>query len=454
MSRRQLCQAALVLQTLIPLSSGAFFENNADALREFDIPVARSVHPLNPLAKRDSGNSIAARSADRNTGPTRTITDGTRYAIDVTLGGKTHAVEFDTGSNSFWLPSANFTCFDIDSKVKPQSTCGFASVGPAEYTGGRIPNINFNSTYLTAEFARGSVGLEDVTIAGLTVRNQHMSLAEKVFLSTAYNMTSGIIGWGLGNYTAYYPGDNSDLDNKTDPNHTWIATKTWIQNAVEQGLVEKPIFSVNLGNRTENAANLSTSGFVAVGGAPLDGLPFTGVWAQSKVSTTTFAPWSVKNKYTHWNTRPDGFTINQTFVPWVPGVFADGGEIFTILDTGTPWSYVPDDAAKAIAEAIQPPAYYSVYDSSYIANCNATVPHVSLRINGTDLPINKRDVLLDGWLGHANGSTVLCWLGFQPALQPKVGGTAPFLLGNTFLRNVLAVHDLGNLRMLFASLKW
>lgn len=44
--------------------------------------------------------------------------DGTRYAIDVTLGGKTHAVEFDTGSNSFWLPSANFTCFDIDSKVK------------------------------------------------------------------------------------------------------------------------------------------------------------------------------------------------------------------------------------------------------------------------------------------------------------------------------------------------
>lgn len=58
MSRRQLCQAALVLQTLIPLSSGAFFENNADALREFDIPVARSVHPLNPLAKRDSGNSI------------------------------------------------------------------------------------------------------------------------------------------------------------------------------------------------------------------------------------------------------------------------------------------------------------------------------------------------------------------------------------------------------------
>lgn len=77
---------------------------------------------------------------------------------------------------------------------RPQSTCGFASVGPAEYTGGRIPNINFNSTYLTAEFARGSVGLEDVTIAGLTVRNQHMSLAEKVFLSTAYNMTSGIIG--------------------------------------------------------------------------------------------------------------------------------------------------------------------------------------------------------------------------------------------------------------------
>ncbi|EMD62740.1 hypothetical protein COCSADRAFT_94461, partial [Bipolaris sorokiniana ND90Pr] len=388
-------------------------------------------------------------------GPTRTILDGTRYALDVTIGGKTYAVEFDTGSSSFWLPSANFTCLDIDNKVKPQSACGFASLGPPDYTGGRVANMHLNLTYLSAEFARGSVGLEDVTIAGLTVRNQHMSLADKVFLDSTNNMTSGIIGWGLGNYTAYYPGDNPDLDNKTDPNHSWIPTKTWILNAVDQGLLEKPIFSVNLGNRTENAANLSVSGFVAVGGAPLDGLPFTGVWAQSKVSTTTYAPWGVKNKYTHWNVRPDGFTINQTFVPWVPGVFADSGqEIFTLTDTGTPWSYVTDETAKAIAEAIQPPAYYSVYDSAYVANCNATAPHVSIRINGTDLPINKRDVLLDGWLGQANDSTTLCWLGFQPALQPKVGGTAPYLLGNTFLRNVLAVHDVGNFRMLFASLKW
>ena len=363
---------------------------------------------------------------------------------------------------------------------RPQSACGFASLGPPDYTGGRVANMHLNLTYLSAEFARGSVGLEDVTIAGLTVRNQHMSLADKVFLDSTNNMTSGIIGefiflflqylkqpssrmrvfltiigWGLGNYTAYYPGDNPDLDNKTDPNHSWIPTKTWILNAVDQGLLEKPIFSVNLGNRTENAANLSVSGFVAVGGAPLDGLPFTGVWAQSKVSTTTYAPWGVKNKYTHWNVRPDGFTINQTFVPWVPGVFADSGqEIFTLTDTGTPWSYVTDETAKAIAEAIQPPAYYSVYDSAYVANCNATAPHVSIRINGTDLPINKRDVLLDGWLGQANDSTTLCWLGFQPALQPKVGGTAPYLLGNTFLRNVLAVHDVGNFRMLFASLKW
>ncbi|EUC43041.1 hypothetical protein COCMIDRAFT_28414 [Bipolaris oryzae ATCC 44560] len=442
MSRRQICQAALVLQILIPFSSGEFFDNNADALRELDIPVARSVHTLNPLGKRDSDNSIATRSVGKHIDPTRTILDGTRYALDVTIAGKTYAVEFDTGSSSFWLPSANFTCFNITNQVQPQSACSFASVGPDHYTRGLVANTHFNLTYLSAEFVRGSVGLEDVTIAGLTVRNQHMSLADEVCLDTANNMTSGIIG------------NDSSLDNKTDPNHTWIPTKTWLQNAVDQGLLERPIFSVNLGNRTENAANLSVSGFVAVGGAPLDGLPFTGVWAQSKVRPTTYAPWGVKNKYTHWNVRPDGFRVNQTFIPWVPGVFVDGEEIFTITDTGTPWSYITDETAKAIAEAIQPPAYYSMYDSAYVANCNATVPEVSLRINGTDLPISKRDILLDGWLGQANDSTVLCWLGFQPSLQPKAGGTAPFLLGATFLRNVLAVHDVGNFRMLFASLKW
>lgn len=58
MSSRRSYLAALVLQTLLPFSSGAFFENNADALRELEIPVARSLHALKPFGKRQSDGVV------------------------------------------------------------------------------------------------------------------------------------------------------------------------------------------------------------------------------------------------------------------------------------------------------------------------------------------------------------------------------------------------------------
>lgn len=61
---------------------------------------------------------IAARSGTKGTSPTRTIFDGQDYAIDITLGGKTYAVLFDTGSSAFWMPGANFTCVDMNNKVQ------------------------------------------------------------------------------------------------------------------------------------------------------------------------------------------------------------------------------------------------------------------------------------------------------------------------------------------------
>lgn len=75
-----------------------------------------------------------------------------------------------------------------------QSVCGFASYGPEEYTGGIVEDRNFQTGYLSGEFALGTVGREDVTFAGLTVRNQEMSLVDKTHWESAFNLTSGIMG--------------------------------------------------------------------------------------------------------------------------------------------------------------------------------------------------------------------------------------------------------------------
>lgn len=71
MSRRQFCLTALVLQTLVPFSSGAFFDNTADALRELEIPVARSLLTLKPLAKRRSNKVIGKAAILRQSSKTK-----------------------------------------------------------------------------------------------------------------------------------------------------------------------------------------------------------------------------------------------------------------------------------------------------------------------------------------------------------------------------------------------
>lgn len=77
---------------------------------------------------------------------------------------------------------------------RSDSVCGFASVGPAEYTGGRVTNQNFQVGYIGGDFATGTVGREDITFAGLTVRNQHLGLADIAHVENPYGLTSGIMG--------------------------------------------------------------------------------------------------------------------------------------------------------------------------------------------------------------------------------------------------------------------
>lgn len=62
---------ALALQTLLPFSSGAFFENSVDALRELEIPVARSLHELKPIGKRQSDSLIGKAAISLENGKTK-----------------------------------------------------------------------------------------------------------------------------------------------------------------------------------------------------------------------------------------------------------------------------------------------------------------------------------------------------------------------------------------------
>jgi hypothetical protein len=93
--------------------TAALSNAHALALQERGIPVVESTVPLKLLSDNAAGIQLAKRHSG---GPLRTIYDGAQYAIDVTIGTETLQLLFDTGSSSFWVPKADFTCVDMNCK--------------------------------------------------------------------------------------------------------------------------------------------------------------------------------------------------------------------------------------------------------------------------------------------------------------------------------------------------
>ncbi|KAI4607624.1 hypothetical protein J4E83_009521 [Alternaria metachromatica] len=429
----------------------ALSDRHSLALQERGIPVVDSTIPLK--LRSGAGRQLAKRQSG---GPLRTIYDGAQYAIDVTIGTETLQVLIDTGSSSFWVPKADFVCVDVNGTQQSQATCGFPKFGPKSFTGSQIPDQNFNVTYGGGEFATGIVGLEDVGFGGVTVKNQKMSFVDRTYWLSAGNLTSGLMGWGLGATTAIFEGADPSQDGGKKP----IFVKPWLETAYDQGLVAKPIFSVVLGKRGKDDADLSATGFLTIGGAPSSSsLPLTGAYATTPILKETFDHYQLENEYVHYVIRPDGFVVDGKFIAWAPGTsagthYGDSQDRFTILDSGTAYTMIPKALVETIAAAFDPPASFSEDDGLWVASCNAQPPSVAIRVNGTDLPYASSDVLVDGTLGVIDEEKQTCIVGFMEPSTPPWGGDLPYILGANFHRNVLAVHDIGNKVMTFGALKW
>ena len=79
--------------------------------------------------------------------------------------------------------------------------------------------------------------------------------------------------------------------------------------------------------------------------------------------------------------------------------------------------------------------------------CNATPPTFGITIGGIAFDIDARDMLPEADLYHAGDN---CMTGMQPGNYCRKT-TGPFLLGDSFLKNVAAVYDIGGTEMRFAQ---
>lgn len=90
--------------------------------------------------------------------------------------------------------------------------------------------------------------------------------------------------------------------------------------------------------------------------------------------------------------------------------------------------------------AFQPRAVYLYQWGSYFAPCNAVPPRFAVVVAGVELWINPADLVFQDLKDPLTG---YC------AVAIASGGGGPYILGDVFLQNVVAVFDVGGAEMRF-----
>ncbi|KAI1341695.1 acid protease [Xylariaceae sp. FL0016] len=334
------------------------------------------------------------------------------YAVEVNFNGVIMDVILDSGSADTWLRSHDFACRDSLNNTLSGNACSFGPAFFGNFSGKPIPDQHFSIGYGDGEMVQGRLGYMDVEFANVTVSGQEVALATQGNWN-GNNITSGILGLAYPSLTNAFWGN--DLDDHDQYNQ--VPYSPIFSRMINDGLIE-PYWSVALDRN-------SSMGLVGVGGLPPVDVDSSHV-ATAQILIANLADKDVTaDQLSFYTIVPTGFRWDQT---------ENTSQYPFIIDTGTTLTYLPKEIADAVNNAFQPPATYLWEYGSYFTDCNAIPPRFSVLIDGSDFLINPADMLNK----HAKDpETGLCQTGVSS------GGTGPYVLGITFLTNVMVMFNVG-----------
>ncbi|KAG8132061.1 hypothetical protein E2320_009937, partial [Naja naja] len=313
------------------------------------------------------------------------------YSGQISIGNppQNFTVLFDTGSSNLWVPSiycVSKACVE-HSRFHPSQSSTYTEVGTPF-------SIHYGTGSLT-----GIIGIDQVTVEGLTIVNQQFaeSVSEpgNTFLDSEFD---GILGLA-------YP--SLAVDGVTPV----------FDNMIAQNLVDLPIFSVYM-NR--NPYSSAVGGELIFGG--YDEAYFSGN-----------LNWIPVTKQGYWQILLDNIQVGGNVAFCANGCQA-------IVDTGTSLITGPSEDIKQMQTLIgaQP------MDGEYAVECNYlnVMPLVTFTINGNSYPLTPEAYTV---MVNSDGMN-LCTSGFQ-GLDIETAGGPLWILGDVFIGQYYSVFDRGNNRV-------
>jgi hypothetical protein len=129
-----------------------------------------------------------------------------------------------------------------------------------------------------------------------------------------------------------------------------------------------------------------------------------------------------------------GITVQGLYYGHLGRLRTNNNAVQYIVDSGTSLNFVPTLDAANFNAMFDPPAIRGS-DGTYLISCNATAPSLAYMIGGKLFRMNPKDLVI----GY---DQAFCQSGVQDG-----GATPPYILGDIFHRNVLAVYDWENDQM-------
>jgi len=257
-------------------------------------------------------------------------------------------------------------------------------------------------SYGDSSSASGSVGTDNVTIGGLTIKNQAIELATKMSDQFIQGAGDGLLGLAFGKINTVTP--------------RGVATP--VENMIsEQDIPQTAeLFTVNLGswrdaNEPDGGKSFYTFGYI---------------------DQATVAASGQEIAYTPIDSS-QGFWMFDSTSATVNGTSVDQSGNTAIADTGTTLALVADATCKAIYDAI-PGAKYDSTQQGWVFPSSTTadqLPVVTFAVGGNQFAVQKED------LGFADAGNGFVYGGIQSR------GTMTFdILGDTFLKGIYAVSFL------------
>lgn len=310
-------------------------------------------------------------------------------------------LDFDTGSSDMWVWSTEL----------PQQT---QSQGAATHTifdatkSSTFQNVSGSTwkiTYGDQSSASGTVGTDNVTIGGLTIKNQAVELANQ--LSTQFvsdSGSSGLLGLAFGQLNTVKP----------------TPVKTPVENMIAQDDIpaNQELFTAYLGSWRDTADPDKGQSFYTFGFIDQ---------ATVQASSEQIAYTPVDNSQGFWMFNSPSYSIN--------GQSTTQSGNTAIADTGTTLMLCSDTFVDAVYNAI-PGAQYDSQSQGYIFPASTTadqLPVVTVAVGDKQYTIQKED------LSFSDAGNGMVYGGIQSR------GTMTFdILGDVFLKSVYAIFDVGN----------